>query len=129
MEPEGSLPRFQVPAACPCPEPDQSSPSPPPPIPPPEDPSYCYPPICAWVFPVVSLPQVSHQNPVFTSHLTHTCYMPAHLILLVLITRIIFGEEYKALSSSLCNFLHSPVTSSLLGSNIPLRTLFSNTLN
>jgi hypothetical protein len=29
----------------------------------------------------------------------------------------------------LCNFLHSPVTSSLLGPNIPLRTLFSNTLS
>jgi hypothetical protein len=29
----------------------------------------------------------------------------------------------------LCNFLHSPVTSSLLGSNILLRTLFSNTLS
>jgi hypothetical protein len=29
----------------------------------------------------------------------------------------------------LCNFLHSPVTSSLLDSNILLRTLFSNTLS
>jgi hypothetical protein len=29
----------------------------------------------------------------------------------------------------LCNFLHSPVASSLLGSNIPLRTLFSNILS
>jgi hypothetical protein len=28
----------------------------------------------------------------------------------------------------LCNFLHSPVTSSLLGPNILLRTLFSNIL-
>jgi hypothetical protein len=28
----------------------------------------------------------------------------------------------------LCNFLHSPVTSALLGPNILLRTLFSNTL-
>jgi hypothetical protein len=25
------------------------------------------------------------------------------------------GKEYRSLSSSLCNFLHSPVTSSLLG--------------
>jgi hypothetical protein len=46
-----------------------------------------------------------------------------------LITRIIFGEEYRSLSSPLCTFLHSPVTSSLLGSNILLSTLFSNTLN
>ena len=38
-----------------------------------------------------------------------------HLILLDLIIWIIFGEEYASLSASLCSFLHSPVTSSLLG--------------
>jgi hypothetical protein len=27
------------------------------------------------------------------------------------------GEEYRSLSSSLCSFLHSPVTSSLIGPN------------
>jgi hypothetical protein len=31
-----------------------------------------------------------------------------------------FGEEYKLWSSSLCNLLHSPVTSSLFGPNILL---------
>jgi hypothetical protein len=30
---------------------------------------------------------------------------------------IILGEEYKSRSSSLCSFLHSPVTSSLFGPN------------
>ena len=56
-----------------------------------------------------------------------TC--PVHLILLDFISRTILGEEYRSFSSSLCNFLHSPVTSSLLGPNILLNTLFSNTLS
>jgi hypothetical protein len=38
-------------------------------------------------------------------------------------------EEYRSWSSSLCSFLHSPVTSSVLGPNITLNTLFSNTLS
>jgi hypothetical protein len=37
-----------------------------------------------------------------------------------LITRTIFCEEYGSLSSSLCSFLHSAVTSFLLGPNILL---------
>jgi hypothetical protein len=41
--------------------------------------------------------------------------------------RIIFVEEYGSLSSSLCGFLHYPVTSTLLGPNILLSTLSSNT--
>ena len=49
-----------------------------------------------------------------------TC--PAHLIL-NFFTRTVLGEQYRSLSSSLCSFLHSPVTSSLLGTNIPLSTL------
>ena len=44
-------------------------------------------------------------------------------------TRTIVGEEYKPLSSPLCSFLQSPVTSSLLGPNILLNTLFSNILS
>jgi hypothetical protein len=44
-----------------------------------------------------------------------------------LITRMILGEDYRILSSSLCSFLYAPVTSSLLGPNIPPRTLSSET--
>ena len=54
-----------------------------------------------------------------------TC--PAHYILLDFVTRTILGEEYRSFSSSLCSFLNSPFTSSLLGPNILLITLFSNT--
>ena len=61
----------------------------------------------------------------FSSPIRATC--PAHLILLDFITRTILGEQYKSFSSSLYNLLHSPVTSSLLGPNILLNTLFSNT--
>src|SRR5215469_15354117 len=56
-----------------------------------------------------------------------TC--PAHLILLDFTTRTVLGKEYRSLSSLLCNFLHSSVTSSLLGPNTLLNTLFSNTLS
>jgi len=59
------------------------------------------------------------------SPLRATC--PAHLII-DFITRTILGEEYRSLSSSLCSFLHSPVTSFLLGPNIILITLFWNSL-
>jgi hypothetical protein len=39
------------------------------------------------------------------------------------------GKEYRPFTSSLRNFHHSPVTLSLLGPNILLSTLFSNTLS
>jgi len=61
MEPEGSLPHSQVPATCPYPEPARSSTYPH--IPLPEDPSQYYPPIHAWVSPVVSFPDVSPPKP------------------------------------------------------------------
>ena len=62
-----------------------------------------------------------------SSPIRATC--PAHLILLDFTTRTIFGKEYRSLCSLLCNFLHSPVTASLLGPNTLLNTLFSNTLS
>src|SRR5215510_2332619 len=70
-----------------------------------------------------------HQHPVHSSLFPHTRHMPAHLILLDLTTCTILGEEYRSFSSSLCNFLPSPVTSSLLGPNPLLNTLFSNPLS
>ena len=47
------------------------------------------------------------------SRINATC--TAHLILLDLIIRTILGEQYRSLNSSICSFLHSPFTSSLLG--------------
>jgi len=66
------------------------------------------------------------QAPAF-SPISATCL--GHLIHLNLISRIILGEKYRLLGPLLCSFLHPPVTSSLLGPNILLSTLFLNTLS
>jgi hypothetical protein len=70
-----------------------------------------------------------HQNSVHTSPLPIRAAWPAHRTLLYLITRLIFGEEYRSWSSSLCSFLHSPLTSYLSGPNVPLNTIFSDNLS
>jgi len=69
-----------------------------------------------------------YQDPIhpLSSPIRATC--PVHFILLDFITRTILGEDYKSFSYSLCNLLHSPITSSLLGPNILLNTIFSNIL-
>ena len=69
-----------------------------------------------------------HLNPVYNSPFSKRATCPTHLIILDLITRIIFRKEYRS-QISVCSFLHSPLTSSLLGPNILLNTLYSNTLN
>jgi len=110
VEPEGSLPHSQVPATCPYPEPAQSS---------------LYPPHPTSWSSIFILPFhlcLGLPSGLFSSCFpTKTLYMPllspiratcpAHLILLNFITWTMLGEEYRSLSSSLCSFLHSPVTS------------------
>ena len=71
---------------------------------------------------------IPHPNPVYTSCFPSKC--PIHLILLDLMNRTIFGEEYRSLVSSSCCFLHlTVVNSTFLGPNILHSTLFSNTLS
>ena len=63
-----------------------------------------YPPIYVFVSPMVSFPQVSPPKTLCTplpSSIRAT--YPARIILLDFITRTILGEEYRSLSSSLCN--------------------------
>ena len=64
-------------------------------------------------FPTCLFPfRFPHQNPEHNSPLPHMCYMssPSHSSRFY--HRTILGEVYKYFSSSLCNLLHFPVTSS-----------------
>jgi hypothetical protein len=59
----------------------------------------------------------------------HTCYMPCPFNYFRFYYRKRFGEQYRSRSSSFCRFMHSPVTSSLLGPNILHNNLFSSALS
>ena len=89
------------------------------PIPLSENPSHFYHSIYAWVFQVVSFPQVSSPKHCINLSFPIHAACPFHLIPLDFINRLVFGEKYTLLSSSLCSFLHSPFTLSLLGPNVP----------
>jgi hypothetical protein len=111
MESESSLPHSQVPATCPCPEPARFRP--------------CThflkfqlstilpytPGSCKWFLSLM----FPHQNLVYASPLYHTCYMPRPSHSSPCYHQNDTGWGVQILSSSLCSFLHSPVTSSLLG--------------
>jgi hypothetical protein len=128
MEPEGSLPHSQELSTCSYPELDQFSPHRPNLSL--KDPFQYCPPTYVLVFHVISctlsFPPITYTHFSFPT-IRATC--PAHLILFDLIILIILDEEYKSRSSSLCSFLHPPVTSSLFGPNSVLSTLMSNTLS
>ena len=121
MKPECSSLHSQLPANCPYPVTARFSPCHH--IPLPEDPSNLG-------LPSALFPSVFHTKTLYTPLLFLTCAKcPAHFILLDFITQTILGEEYRPLSSSLRSSLHSPATPSLLGPNILLSTLFSNSLS
>jgi hypothetical protein len=71
----------------------------------------------------------SYQNPASTSALPHTCYMPhpSHSSGFGHLNN--FGWEVQIFKFLICNFLNSSVSSSPLGPNTLLYTLFSNTLS
>ena len=69
-----------------------------------------------------------YQNPLHACPLPIRATCPAHPIL-DFINKTILGDEYRSWSSSLCSFLHFPIPSSLLGPNILVNVLFSNTLS
>jgi hypothetical protein len=123
MESEGSLPCLQDPATGPYPELDESNPHP----------QTYFPKISFNILPChlrLSSGLFHSDLPtkiVYAFLMCTTC--PAHLTPLDLIIQTILGEEYKLWSSWICSFLQPPDTLSLLGSNILLSNLFSDTFS
>ena len=125
MEPKGSLPCLQVPATPPYPQLDQSNPRPP---------SNCLTIPVNIILPSTTGPSkwslsfwFPHQNPECTSPpFPHTCYVhhPSQCSWLDHLN--IWWCIYISLSSSLCNFLFSLVTSPLSGRN-KLLSIYSQT--
>jgi hypothetical protein len=128
MEPEGSLPHSQVPATC---------------LYPLSQPNLVHNPTSHFlkihlniIFPSATRsPQWSlslrfpHQNPIHASLLPHPRYMPRPYNSSRFYHTHNFGWGVQIMNLLIRNVLHSPVTSSLLGPNILLNTLFSNTLS
>ena len=123
MVPEGSLPHSQVSATCPYPKPAR----------------YILPNSWRSIVILSSHLRLRLTSSLFPSGfptkilyafllspMRATCC--AHLIL-HFIARTILGEQYRFFSSELYSFLHSPVASSLLGTNILLSNLFSDNLS
>ena len=79
------------------------------------------------VFPVFSFTPVStpisYTNPLYI----HKRHIPSRSHSSRFYHRRILGEIYRSFSSSLCYLFHSPITSSFVGPNILLNSIFSNT--
>ena len=69
------------------------------------------------------------QSPVYISSrlIRATCH--SHLIVLNLFTRMIFSDQYRSWSSSICSLLHSSVTLLIFAPNTLLSRLCFNTVS
>ena len=120
METESSVLQSKQSATCPCSEPDQSRPWP--------HPTFWRSILILSSHLILGLPcglfpSGFPTKPLYACLLTPIRAMwPAHFIFLDFITQMILAEEYGSLSCSLYSLLHSPVTLSLLGPNIRLRS-------